>query len=216
MSESGVRRLTDLAMASPRTGIAVWTPSMPGPQYSLLATEDGGRHWLPVGQSVGTALRAVDFVDLSTGCGSDREHVYRTTDGARSWVLADPPCGAERVCFIAADDGWAARDAHVFRTIDGGRTWMEAFELPVQASDNQCNANSIHIQSLECARPGLVWVRFTRAGGGRRADPVRRLSRHGGRCLDRHLKARGGPPHLVAARRADPTRHHCLSSTVPG
>ncbi len=184
-------------------------------QHSLLATEDGGRHWIPVGQPAGTALREVDFVDTATGWGSDREHVYRTADGGRSWVLADPPCGAERVCFSAADDGWAARDTHIFRTTDGGRTWRTAFELPVQASNNEFNVNSIHIQSLECARPGLVWVLFTGPVAGTERTPY--VAYHG--TADGGwtpvLKARGGlPPPAVVAPEAGAYRRHWPSWTV--
>ena len=168
-------------------------------QHSLLASEDGGRHWLPLGQPTGTALRAVDFVDPSSGWGSDRKHVYRTVDGGRSWVLADPPCGAERVCFSAADDGWAARDIHVFRTTDGGRTWAKAFQLPIEASDNQFNAKSIHIHSLECAGGGLVWVLFTGQVAGTERTPY--VAYHGTAdgAWTAVLKAPGGPPPAVAA-----------------
>jgi hypothetical protein len=173
-------------------------------QHSLLATEDGGRNWLPVGQPTGTSLRAVDFVDRSTGWGSDRKHVYRTTDGGRSWVLADPRCGAERICFSAAEDGWAARGIDVFRTIDGGRTWTDAFQLPVEASDNQFNAMSISVQGLECAAGGLVWALFAGQLAGTQFTPY--VAYHGSAdgAWTPVLKAPGGPPPTVAAPEGGP------------
>ena len=173
-------------------------------QHSLLATDDGGRRWRPVGQPTGTALRAVDFVDPSTGWGSDRKHVYRTTDGGRNWALADPPCGAERICFSAADDGWAARGIHVFRTTDGGTTWAKAFELSVQATDNQFNAMSLHVESLECAAGGLVWVLFAGQRAGTERTPYVAYHGRAGGPWAAVLKAPGGPPPAVVAPEGGP------------
>lgn len=173
-------------------------------QNGLLATVDGGRQWMPVGQPPGTALRSVDFVDPATGWGSDGKHVYRSVDGGRSWVAADPPCGAERVCFAGADDGWAARDTHVFRTTDGGRTWTTAFELPVEASNNEFNARSIFIYDLDCAGPGSVWVLFAGPAAGSKRVPYVAYHGEAGGSWTPVLKTSDGSPPAVTAREGGP------------
>jgi photosystem II stability/assembly factor-like uncharacterized protein len=173
-------------------------------QNGLLATDDGGRQWMPVGQPPGTALRSVDFVDPSTGWGTDGKHVYRSLDGGRSWSVADPPCGAERVCFAGREDGWAARDTHVFRTVDGGQTWTTAFELPVEAPNNEFDPRSIFIHDLECAGPGSAWVLFAGPAAGSKRVPYVVYRGVAGGSWTPVLKTPGGSPPAATSPEGGP------------
>lgn len=94
---------------------------------ALYATVDGGRHWAGVGSpDDGTVLRQVHFVDEHLGWGFGGGKLYRSGDGGHTWGALSPPCGAEAVCFTAADDGWVAVGNRVARSTNGGDTWTPA------------------------------------------------------------------------------------------
>jgi photosystem II stability/assembly factor-like uncharacterized protein len=124
---------------------------------ALYATLDGGKHWVGVGSpDDGTVLRQVHFVDEHFGWGAGRNgKLYRSGDGGHTWGDLQPPCGAEKVCFAAQDDGWVAAGNRIARSTNGGDSWTAVFAAPADAE-----VNGWHPQALQCARGGVVWALF--------------------------------------------------------
>lgn len=113
----------------------------------LYASHDDGRHWRLV------AATCIGEPRPPTGCGGlpssgyiagvvmttpargwltlERETLYGTTDGGRTWrpalpyAVASPDAGGVGpLVFVDPQHGWLAADAgRVFRTTDGGTHW---------------------------------------------------------------------------------------------
>jgi photosystem II stability/assembly factor-like uncharacterized protein len=141
-----------LAFWSAERGIVYSDPV--GGSFHLLTTADGGRTWTPVPPSAlpapqqgeasfaasgtGIVVDGKDRVWFSTG-GAAVARVYRSTDGGRSWAVAETPvvagdagAGIFSLAFLDARRGVAvggnyrlptADSANVALTADGGRTW---------------------------------------------------------------------------------------------
>jgi photosystem II stability/assembly factor-like uncharacterized protein len=124
---------------------------------ALYATVDGGKKWAGVGSpDDGTVLRQVHFVDEHFGWGVGRNgKLYRSGDGGHTWGDLEPPCGAEKVCFTAQEDGWVGAGNRIARSTNGGDTWTAVFAAPGDAE-----VNGWHPQDLQCARGGVVWALF--------------------------------------------------------
>lgn len=130
-----------IAFASPSLG---WYGNGLGRIYK---TVDGGLHWQEVWRKPGTYVRALEFIDEKTGfMGNvgpgyfpgvvDRQPLYVTRDGGRSWSPVSMPPGAKVVGICAIDilkdhgravairaAGRVGGPAAVVQSFDGGRTW---------------------------------------------------------------------------------------------
>lgn len=136
----------------------------------LLATRDGGQHWLPLSFSVqGFVPQHLAFVSLTTGwvigvapgqetraAGADRGEslmVLRTTDGGRHWQqqfaqgYPEGLVGSIDICFLNATTGWfltsnlATWAGELYYTANGGAEWQK-------------------INEIKCVRPTPTQVRF--------------------------------------------------------
>jgi photosystem II stability/assembly factor-like uncharacterized protein len=97
---------------------------------------DGGHSWQPT-DPVPVAPRTFlqySFADPGHGWLAADGQLYRTTDGARTWVELHPNIGLNEVTeldFVTAGLGWALvvgpkdRLNHFFETTNGGSTWTE-------------------------------------------------------------------------------------------
>lgn len=119
-------------------------------------SDDGGARWRPVWSHPGTYVRALDFVDASTGyLGNvgpgyfddvrDRQPLYVTHDGGGSWTPVAPVDGpaVAGICAIdvvkAADGtalairagGRVGGPAGMIESLDGGRTFHARDMSPV-------------------------------------------------------------------------------------
>jgi photosystem II stability/assembly factor-like uncharacterized protein len=102
-------------------------------------TTDGGRHWTDLKVPSSTCCGAMQFTDDRNGwvvgfkTHSDRsprpngDTIYRTTDGARSWLERSPTVTGSICSFdFVSEAGWIAGcGSQVFRTGDGGAHWTE-------------------------------------------------------------------------------------------
>jgi hypothetical protein len=124
---------------------------------ALYATVDGGKKWVGVGSpDDGTVLRQVHFVDEHFGWGVGRNgKLYRSGDSGHTWGELMPPCGAEKVCFSAQDDGWVAAGNRVARSTNGGDFWTPVFAAPGDA-----DVDGWTPLSLQCTKGGVVWAVF--------------------------------------------------------
>jgi photosystem II stability/assembly factor-like uncharacterized protein len=89
-------------------------------------------------------------VALTAGAPS---HVYRTTDGARSWtdVLA-APAGLRSVTFVTPTLGYAVGDASsMYATADGGQTWAKLALATV-------GSPPVTLTGIRCATPLLCLI----------------------------------------------------------
>jgi len=90
---------------------------------TLLVTGNGGESWKEIPSSI--PFHKIDFVNEKKGWASDQKNnIYRTTDGGKSWILIRKPDGdfLPDLFFINEQLGWAIGDA-VLQTTDGGATW---------------------------------------------------------------------------------------------
>lgn len=103
---------------------------LPGTQRRLLRTDDGGRSWTVVNDSLPhNDYERMFFADLSNGWiarGTQLGTLLMTTDGGRSWQeLPQKMFRAPDLAFVTPTTGWAFADdpGTVVFTSDGGRTW---------------------------------------------------------------------------------------------
>ncbi len=122
---------------SPAGGGALFGYGLPSDPAALLASRDGGRHWIVAGELPGRP----DFVSFA---GSQRGYAviknyprgdqgYRTSDGGRTWratgpVLSDVPIYAR--LFPGGVLVAVLQDGTVLRSTNTGRTWSAAGHMP--------------------------------------------------------------------------------------
>lgn len=127
----GAGALTGLQFVSATTGWAVG-------QDEILATSDGGAHWV-VQQSGQLNLTSADFISARTGWAVGTGVLLATADGGAHWTRLPEPCPVIRsVHFISPSTGFAVAGGAaagspdpavpgtggvVLRTSDGGHTW---------------------------------------------------------------------------------------------
>jgi photosystem II stability/assembly factor-like uncharacterized protein len=113
-------------------GLALGDPAGGGAQFVLLRTADGGTSWAhiasePIG-SIGEAgyMNSFVWVDTLHGWfGSSAGHVWRTTDGGKTWLNA-PSGGTNSYSLSFGDEahGVAIHENGILsRTADGGASW---------------------------------------------------------------------------------------------
>lgn len=122
------------------TNLIGWFCATDGEIHSTL---DGGRTWHSQTVASGTDLKDVFFIDERNGWLSAWPNggINNTNDGGRTWHLQlqqteKRNVGINSVCFLNANDGWAAGQEWparigreplrgvIFRTHDGGRNWQ--------------------------------------------------------------------------------------------
>ena len=132
-SRSGDRSLVAVAATDPRHCWVVGASPGRDPRYNyatgwVLATADGGAHWVTQVSDRFDSLLGASFVDDQHGwavgyAGS----VIATSDGGRTWEpqRSGPDALVTGVSFRDAKVGWAAvpGEAAVLSTRDGGLTW---------------------------------------------------------------------------------------------
>lgn len=91
---------------------------------ALIRSDDAGEHWTDASCGVERAFSSIHFADTDHGCAVGWRIVARTSDGGRSWTLAESPYRLESVRFRAPAIGiTVGAGGVVVRTEDGGRTW---------------------------------------------------------------------------------------------
>ncbi len=90
----------------------------------LLRSGDDGRRWGRARSFDPGGESWVSFPTRRTGfLGDDRGHLYRTSDGGRSWRVLRYPRDVEQGVFLSASEGLAITNAQLLATVDGGLTW---------------------------------------------------------------------------------------------
>jgi photosystem II stability/assembly factor-like uncharacterized protein len=130
--------ITDLAFPTAQYGIAAGELETGGrPKPYAVATQDGGKTWLPV--RVPEAAQSLFFLNERTGWLVGRKHIWRTGDFGRKWTKLKSVRGARRVYFRDERRGWVAgEDKWLYQTTDGGLKWtrVEAGPMPKSVSEN--------------------------------------------------------------------------------
>lgn len=96
--------------------------------YVIAATQDGGRHWQVVHQSLD---RITNLATVHGGAwASTAKGLYKSEGSGKGWTLAAP--GKAEPSFIDANTGWALAatdenrsnvDSPIYVTQDGGKAW---------------------------------------------------------------------------------------------
>jgi photosystem II stability/assembly factor-like uncharacterized protein len=117
----------------------------------LFRSDDGGASWTKLWSQKGTFIRAIGFIDENNGLFgnvgdyypgvTDRNALYRTHDGGRSWAPVPLPGPVEGICAIDVlhtraiyqghltnktiihAAGRVGGPARLLRSTDGGQTW---------------------------------------------------------------------------------------------
>jgi hypothetical protein len=150
--EKSSLHISDLAVASPKRGIAIGVIS-DGRQDrpTALVTSDGGDHWTLVPtKEVGLSLF---LLNEQVGWMVTPRGIWRTNESGRSWTrLPNSPKGALRVWFLDEQHGFAVgMQKGAFETEDGGRKWK-----PIEA------ASKI---AAEAKHTAYSWISFGKGLG---------------------------------------------------
>jgi hypothetical protein len=101
------------------------------PGTSVLATTDGGAHWVQQ-YSDPTGVWGLDFIDSSSGWAVGVKRLEHTADGGQTWTTIGEPSGHTLVAvdFASRDIGYGLTTiGMVVRTTDAGKSWSG---LPAQ------------------------------------------------------------------------------------
>ncbi len=122
----------------------------------ILATTDGGGHWVTQDSGITDHLNSVDFADADHGWAVGAAGtVVATTDGGATWVAQASGITAaatlESVAFADDSDGWAAGfegfDGLIYATTDGGAHWTL-----------QSAGATQDLESIDCADADHGWA----------------------------------------------------------
>jgi hypothetical protein len=100
-----------------------------GDRGLILATTDGGQHWMRQSSGVIGPLSGVSFVDASHGWAVGYYTILVTSDGGAHWgrqyggAAGSLTPALQDVDFVDASHGWAVGGGTVIATADGGVTW---------------------------------------------------------------------------------------------
>ncbi len=131
--------------SSPSFSFAAWTPqTIPttetlyavyfvdanngyavGAAGTVIKTIDGGSTWTTAASAGAANLNAVYFIDANNGWVAGVDGIYRTINGATSWVLQTAAIQFEFIVFTPdGSTGFAgANNGTLYWSIDGGSTW---------------------------------------------------------------------------------------------
>jgi photosystem II stability/assembly factor-like uncharacterized protein len=125
------QNLNAVHFASATHGFAV------GGAGALSRTTDGGLSWSTTTLPSGKALRAIHFLNATTGWIGGDSVVYRTTDGGANWSLhtSAPFLGStsiRSIAFVSSTLGYAlTANGSLYKSTDGGATWNSYLGVPV-------------------------------------------------------------------------------------
>jgi photosystem II stability/assembly factor-like uncharacterized protein len=158
----------------------------------LVETTDGGRNWTPLPPL--PKVTSLCFSDADNGWAATTEgQVFRTNDGARTWVAAftAPPalrqlnsagvwCSGKNVAWVLFGDGVAAFQEKyaLYRTVDGGTRWEPAIaygfpqlQVPDRGAEpgplSLVDPNTVYfvVECAACQGTGASSIQGTKDGG---------------------------------------------------
>jgi photosystem II stability/assembly factor-like uncharacterized protein len=87
----------------------------------VIASSDGGEHWISEASGVGATLRAVFFADADRGLvAGDGGTLLATSDGGAHFTALAAGSADLRAVAITRNSAWAVGDGVVLRSLDGG------------------------------------------------------------------------------------------------
>lgn len=122
--------IMDVAVTDDSTSYLLCTS--PDFTTALFRSINGARTWAKLSE-VSPNFSRIFFVDSLNGFGVSRDAVYKTTDGAVSWVASSLPVvvTATAIQFTSAEVGYiATSDKGILKTTDGGLTWNFLSDAP--------------------------------------------------------------------------------------
>jgi photosystem II stability/assembly factor-like uncharacterized protein len=156
-----------------QNGIAQSDPPIPGGNFLIVKTSDGGKTWTPIANPPDAnenefgIFNGFHFVDNLNGWfgtghppfipGGNAGRVFRTTDGGNTWTAFASGNGetVNAVRFVSPTVGIRTSDSAPFltRSVDGGRTWTPVSNLPVSNIRQMIAAAGVNTSGLN-----QLWV----------------------------------------------------------
>lgn len=126
-------------------------------------TSDAGAHWLV--QTMMNDMRAICFVNSTTGYICDDANVYKTTDAGKSWTRCfnNTTYTLNSIYFADASTGYlVGNGSTLMKTTDGGMNWIKQ-DIGVGYSDLYCVKFSDASKGIITGNGGLI---LTTTDGG--------------------------------------------------
>jgi len=156
-----------------QNGVAQSDPPVPGGNFLIVKTSDGGKTWTPIANPPDAnenefgIFNGFHFYDNLNGWfgtghppflpGGSAGRVFRTTDGGNTWTAFASGNGetVNAVRFVSPTVGIRTSDSPPFltRSVDGGRTWTPVSNLPVSNIRQMIAATGVNTPSLN-----QLWV----------------------------------------------------------
>ena len=97
----------------------------------ILKTTDAGTTWTPY-TTTESGLLSILFIDQNTGYVAGASNLYKTMDGAITWIEIETNFNCNSIYFTNANTGYAVggqtypeyQYGYISKTIDGGLTWV--------------------------------------------------------------------------------------------
>jgi photosystem II stability/assembly factor-like uncharacterized protein len=111
-------------------------------------TINGGSSWTTSTFAAGKTLRAIHFLNATTGWIAGDSVVYRTTDGGDTWSLhTSAPflttTSIRSIWFVSSTLGYAlTSNTSLYRSTDGGATWSSYLSVPIGGGLSFVNATT--------------------------------------------------------------------------